>query len=89
MPVIIRAECLEVQQVADLDGEATMWIKSTRSGAGSSNCVEIRASGECIWIRDSKDPDGTMLSVGRSAWVAFLVALKQGHISQGDFATLA
>jgi hypothetical protein len=35
------------------------WVKSSRSGSGNENCVEL-ARGR---VRDSKNPDGPMLAV--------------------------
>ncbi|PNG23182.1 DUF397 domain-containing protein [Streptomyces cahuitamycinicus] len=55
---------------------AATWIKSSHSGANGGDCIEI-APGfpETVPVRDSKNPDGPVLVVGRSAWAAFTAAL--------------
>jgi hypothetical protein len=52
------------------------WRKSTYSGTASSdaNCVELASQGA---VRDSKNPDGPVLSVEIAALV---VAVKMGQI---------
>jgi len=45
------------------------WIKSSYSGAQSTNCVEIAAlpnGGRAV--RDSKNPDGAILVLTPSQW---------------------
>jgi hypothetical protein len=39
--------------------EHVRWVKSSRSGGGNENCVEL-APGR---VRDSKNPDGPTLAV--------------------------
>jgi hypothetical protein len=55
------------------------WRKSSYSGNGG-NCVEVGTGlpGKAA-VRDSKDPDGPMLSVGPPAWVAFIAGVKHGE----------
>lgn len=50
------------------------WHKSTRS-SGNGNCVEVRHR-QNIQIRDSKDPNGPMLTVTDNDWLAFLNFVK-------------
>ncbi|PTH88325.1 DUF397 domain-containing protein [Streptomyces sp. A244] len=59
-----------------MDGNSLTWIRSTYSDANGGNCIEI-APGfpETVPVRDSKNPDGPVLVVGRSAWSAFTAAL--------------
>lgn len=53
----------------------TGWFKSSRSSTSSNACVEVRLTERAVSVRDSKDPQGGELSVGHSAWSAFLAAL--------------
>ncbi|WP_406332082.1 DUF397 domain-containing protein [Streptomyces sp. NBC_00203] len=48
------------------------WIKSSYSGDNGGDCVEI-APGfpDFVPVRDSKNPDGPVMVVTRSAWSAF------------------
>jgi Domain of unknown function (DUF397) len=47
------------------------WKKSSASGGGA--CVEVAKAGGMIFIRDSKDPSGFVLTFSSKAWGAFLV----------------
>ncbi|WP_327430755.1 DUF397 domain-containing protein [Streptomyces sp. NBC_01236] len=51
---------------------AATWIKSSYSDNDGGNCVEI-APGfpDFVPVRDSKNPDGPVMVVTRSAWSAF------------------
>jgi hypothetical protein len=53
------------------------WIKSSRSG-GSGNgsaCVEVARDAGRVYVRDTKDRDGGMLSVSAEQWSTFLTAV--------------
>jgi hypothetical protein len=63
-------ECVEV---------AAVWRKSSHSGGGGSECVEVaRLSRDRTLVRDSKNPDGPMLSFTPAEWAAFLGGAKTG-----------
>ncbi|MFJ4746350.1 DUF397 domain-containing protein [Streptomyces albogriseolus] len=54
------------------------WCKSSYSGSGGGDCVEVAASLDAVYVRDSKAVgDGPVLRVGRNEWAAF-VALTAG-----------
>jgi hypothetical protein len=56
---------------------AANWIKSSYSGENGGNCIEVTPDfPAAVPIRDSKNPDGPVLVVTRSAWSAFLTALR-------------
>ncbi|MFD3519570.1 DUF397 domain-containing protein [Streptomyces sp. NPDC058653] len=48
------------------------WLKSSYSGSGGGNCVEIAIASSTVGIRDSKDTAGPVLHVRDSAWSAFV-----------------
>ncbi|MFE9286065.1 DUF397 domain-containing protein [Streptomyces olivaceus] len=48
------------------------WIKSTYSGGGGDNCVEVAPLTDAVLVRDSKGTDKPSLAVSRDAWSAFI-----------------
>lgn len=63
--------------MADLTGAD--WRKSTRSGNGGSDCVEVATNlSGVVGVRDSKDRSGPVLTFGAEAWRAFLDGVKRG-----------
>lgn len=62
--------------MTDLSG--ARWRKSTRSNS-QGDCVEVADNlVGVVGVRDSKDPDGPVLSVGPAAWASFVVAARTG-----------
>ncbi|MBA9002522.1 DUF397 domain-containing protein [Thermomonospora cellulosilytica] len=53
------------------------WRKSSYSGGGSNSCVELADLGRVVGIRDSKDPEGPVLSVTRDGLAALLEAARR------------
>jgi hypothetical protein len=51
------------------------WAKSSHSTPNGGNCVETRQAGPAVQVRDSKDPDGPVLTFSRAAWAAFTAQL--------------
>lgn len=58
---------------------AVDWRKSSRSSPNGGDCVEA-APGPAVAVRDSKDPDGPALAVGRRQWEALTAAIRSGRI---------
>lgn len=48
------------------------WRRSSRSGPNGDNCVEVATARARVFVRDSKDPDGGMLTVSPAEWRTFL-----------------
>ena len=47
------------------------WVKSSYSGAGQANCVEVAARPDgSRAVRDSKDPEGAILVFSQAQWAA-------------------
>ncbi len=58
----------------------TNWRKSTRSGGGGDNCVEVAFSVEGdIGVRDSKNPSGPVLEFNQAEWEAFIEGIRLGE----------
>ncbi|WP_433270232.1 DUF397 domain-containing protein [Actinosynnema sp. CS-041913] len=56
----------------------TGWFRSSYSGAGNDQCVEVRViAGRGGGIRDSKQSQGDQVWVGPRAWAAFLGQARQ------------
>ena len=62
-----------VSITVDLSGA---WRKSSFSGGGGSNCVEVTDTGRTIAVRDSKDALGPILVFGQHAWRQFAAKVK-------------
>ncbi|MQY06428.1 DUF397 domain-containing protein [Actinomadura macrotermitis] len=52
------------------------WRKSSHSGTQQSDCVEAARFPAAVALRDSKDPAGPKLVLGRDAFKALTDALK-------------
>ncbi|HEY3506803.1 MAG TPA: DUF397 domain-containing protein [Actinocatenispora sp.] len=57
------------------------WRKSSRSGNGNGNCVEVAEVPGAMAVRDSKDPAGDRLTVSSAGWRSFVAELKAGRLS--------
>ncbi|MFD4919828.1 DUF397 domain-containing protein [Streptomyces goshikiensis] len=55
------------------------WFKSSYSGGGGDNCVEVAVSPEAIFVRDSKDTRLRPLAVSCDAWSAFAARVADTH----------
>jgi hypothetical protein len=52
------------------------WRKSSYSGDGGSNCVEVAEATSRVLVRDTKDRTGPMLWFTPEAWRQFAKQLK-------------
>ncbi|MFI7365973.1 DUF397 domain-containing protein [Streptomyces sp. NPDC050149] len=48
-----------------------VWFKSSYSGSGGDNCVEVALHPDAVHVRDSKDPARHPLTVPATAWSDF------------------
>ncbi|UXX94412.1 DUF397 domain-containing protein [Streptomyces sp. AD2-2] len=51
------------------------WRKSSYSSTNGGDCVEVATGAPCVAIRDSKNPDGAVLTVNRSRFEEFINSL--------------
>ncbi|MUN38505.1 DUF397 domain-containing protein [Actinomadura litoris] len=56
------------------------WRKSSYTGQEGGNCVELASLDSSVGIRDSKDPQGPHISVGREALTVLLGQIKAGDL---------
>jgi hypothetical protein len=52
------------------------WLKSSYSGGGNGNCVEVAITRQATAVRDSKSPATGQLIVPGQAWEALLKTLR-------------
>jgi len=59
-------------------GNTPEWLKSSRS-TGNGACVEVKSPAvESVMVRDSKNPQGPVLTFSPGAWTAFVTDLECG-----------
>lgn len=62
--------------MSTVDLEDARWRRSSRSSdGGNADCVEVAFLGAQTAVRDSKNPDGPVLTIPLMCWVAFLGTL--------------
>lgn len=57
---------------ASTEPSAQNWRKSSYSNGDGGNCVEVAQPEAGLLVRDSKRPDGGVMTVGSDAWAAFV-----------------
>ncbi|MFD0685183.1 DUF397 domain-containing protein [Actinomadura fibrosa] len=63
-----------------VDLSTIQWRKASRSSASGSDCVELAGVFAAVAVRDSKDPDGPMLLIGRAAWRDLAERTRRGEL---------
>jgi Domain of unknown function (DUF397) len=56
------------------------WRKSSYSGSEGGTCVELADLATAVGIRDSKNPDGPKLVIGRHALCSLVTRVKSGDL---------
>jgi Domain of unknown function (DUF397) len=53
------------------------WRKSSYSGNGGGDCVEVaRNLPGVVAVRDSKNPDGPILIISKDEWASFITRVR-------------
>jgi hypothetical protein len=52
------------------------WRKSTKSL--TDDCIEVALGLPDVWVRDSKDPSGPVLTFVAPSWTAFISDIREG-----------
>ncbi|WP_079078146.1 DUF397 domain-containing protein [Streptomyces sp. CdTB01] len=55
-------------------GGSWSWRKSSASGGGNNECVEVAWTGEAVLVRDSNARPGPVITFAPTAWQHFLQA---------------
>lgn len=58
------------------NGSRLRWFKSSHSGSGGGDCVEVAIAVTAVHVRDSKDVARPGLSVSTASWDAFAAHLR-------------
>ncbi|MFG2134156.1 DUF397 domain-containing protein [Streptomyces sp. NPDC048751] len=53
-----------------------IWFTSSYSNGAGGECVECALAGGSALVRDSKSVEGPAISLGSTAWLAFIRAVK-------------
>ncbi|GEB53978.1 MULTISPECIES: DUF397 domain-containing protein [Streptomyces] len=56
-------------------GQPSAWFKSSYSGDGGGNCIEVAHTDSTVHIRDSKVVGGPLLNVSHAGWSSFVASL--------------
>jgi len=59
--------------------KTNVWIKSTRSGNNGACTMCMRLEDGSTAVKDSKDPDGPVLTFTATEWDAFIRGVKAGE----------
>jgi uncharacterized protein DUF397 len=62
------------------DDVSPRWLRSSRSNPGG--CVEVRFAENSVQVRDSKDPDGPVLTFTDREWTAFLDGVRSNEFDR-------
>ena len=54
------------------------WRKARASANGGGNCVEVALAGRTVLVRNSRDPEGSVLAFAPAQWDAFVRAARDG-----------
>ncbi|SFB94665.1 DUF397 domain-containing protein [Streptomyces aidingensis] len=53
-----------------------LWAKSSYSSEEGGECVEVAAGARSVYVRDSKDVNGPVMSVRGEIWRCFVAGLR-------------
>ncbi|MFI9352899.1 DUF397 domain-containing protein [Streptomyces lydicus] len=64
------------------DPAGITWRKSSYSDGGDNNCLEVAdvTPATAVPVRDSKDPDGSVLCFPAVAWSSFIATVKESRL---------
>ncbi|WP_405943917.1 DUF397 domain-containing protein [Streptomyces sp. NBC_01020] len=64
-----------------LDLSVIKWRKSSFSNSTGGDCIEVAdGCGALVPVRDSKNPDGPVVTFAADRWSSFVSALRDGEL---------
>ncbi|MGW7411405.1 DUF397 domain-containing protein [Streptomyces sp. NPDC054863] len=63
-----------------MTNDALDWFKSSYSGGANTECVEVADLQAGAAVRDSKEAEGPMITVGSGSWLQFIGALRSNSL---------
>ncbi|MEU4178566.1 DUF397 domain-containing protein [Streptomyces sp. NPDC026589] len=57
------------------------WRKSSYSGGGGGDCLEVADGHTTVPVRDSKTPAGPAVAFSADGWSSFVTAIKDGRLA--------
>lgn len=67
--------------------DTEMHFRKSSYSSDTANCVEVAFAGSHVAIRDSKNPDGPILTYAAQSWYEFVEALRQGEFDRSSGAS--
>ena len=61
--------------IVELDSEGLVWVKSSYSGQGGGNCLELAVVADRVLVRCSRGRRKATLSFSRESWLMFLAGV--------------
>lgn len=69
------------QEVCGTSSVPLGWFTSSYS-SGNGNCVQVAFQDDVTYVRDSKDPHGSVLAFTRDEWDAFVNGARDGEFDR-------
>ncbi|MGC9667168.1 DUF397 domain-containing protein [Planosporangium sp. 12N6] len=63
----------------DPNSQTGAWRRSSFCGSGA--CIEVARVDEAYLLRDSKDPEGPVLTFTEAEWEAFVAGVRAGEFT--------
>ncbi|MFE2277974.1 DUF397 domain-containing protein [Streptomyces sp. NPDC059454] len=58
-------------------GHSLVWVRSSYSNGAGGECVECAIRDDRMHIRDSKNEEGPVITVGHATWASFVRTIRR------------
>ncbi|MFD1148670.1 DUF397 domain-containing protein [Saccharothrix hoggarensis] len=72
----------KTSEFAEHAPQGLVWRKSSSSGGGNPDCIELARSTDLAFVRNSRNPAGAYLKFPIDHWQIFLSTVKSGPPGQ-------